>query len=287
MGAAFQDLAPYRHFGHRWIVAFRFASPTRIGRHATARCRLGRRQAEPVGGPLPDVADHVEQAVAIGGKGAHGRRSLPTVVHEVLPGEPTLPVVGEHPAFRRQAVAPGEFSLLQPPACGVLPFGLGRQRLAGPGRVGLRVFIGDVNDRMIIQSSDGASGAQGLPPPCPRLEPPPLGDIAHVDRSCGRHEDQRACDGHLRRHAWVVGRIRRPFGEGPVTRRCHESSKPSVSDRTGIDQKRVDLHLANRPFLRIVAFGSHVKGSARQVHHGLRTRLPRRRFVRSNSQAAE
>src|SRR5262245_56001407 len=41
----------------------------------------------PIGCPLPDVADHVQQAVVIGGKAAHGCGALKAIEDQVLPGE--------------------------------------------------------------------------------------------------------------------------------------------------------------------------------------------------------
>ena len=50
------------------------------------------------------------------------------------------------------------FGAVEPAARGEFPFGFGRQFLAGPSRVGLRVAIGDVHDRMIVEAVDVALG---------------------------------------------------------------------------------------------------------------------------------
>ena len=65
-----------------------------------------------------------------------------------------LPGVGHVLAAGRELVAPGELRAVEPAARGELPFGFGRQLLAGPVRVGLGVAIGDVHDRMIVEPAD-------------------------------------------------------------------------------------------------------------------------------------
>jgi hypothetical protein len=45
-------------------------------------------------GPFPDIADHVVQAVAVGGKGGHGRGALVAVVARFWVREAALPGVG-------------------------------------------------------------------------------------------------------------------------------------------------------------------------------------------------
>ena len=85
-----------------------------------------------VGRPLPDVAGHVEQAVAVGREGLDRRGALVPIGPQVLPRELALPGVGHHPALGRELVAPGVDGAVQPAAGGELPLGFGRQRLAGP-----------------------------------------------------------------------------------------------------------------------------------------------------------
>src|SRR5207237_1391414 len=56
--------------------------------------------------PLPDVADHVEQAVAVRGEGADRGGALPSVQAAVLVGKASLPVVGHRPSLWHHDVAP-------------------------------------------------------------------------------------------------------------------------------------------------------------------------------------
>src|SRR5215207_5635988 len=86
----------------------------------------------PVGGPLPDIADHVHQAVAVGWKRPHGGSTGVPVLLEVLDRELALPGV-RHPLVRRgELVTPRELGAIEAPARRELPLGLGRQPLADP-----------------------------------------------------------------------------------------------------------------------------------------------------------
>src|SRR4051794_22805252 len=118
-----------------------------VGRRPAARLfALARREG--VARPLPDVAGHVIQAVAVGWEGTDRRRAGVAVEHEILPGELALPAVGQHLPARRELVTPCEGLAVEPPARGVLPLGLGRQRLARPRRVRRGVLVGDLRDRV-------------------------------------------------------------------------------------------------------------------------------------------
>ena len=54
---------------------------------------------------------------------------------------------------RRQFVAPGKLGIVKAAACREFPFGFGRQRLAGPSRIGLGIAIGDMHDGMIVEAT--------------------------------------------------------------------------------------------------------------------------------------
>jgi len=93
-----------------------------------------------------------------------------------------LPGVGLVFAVRREFFAPGEFGAVQSAARRKFPFGFGRQRLAGPLRVGFRIAIGDVNDRMIVEAADRTARPVRPPPIGAELELPPLRPVAQIDR---------------------------------------------------------------------------------------------------------
>src|SRR5215472_3124497 len=68
----------------------------------------------PVRRPLPDVADHVVQAVAVGRERADRRGPLVAVVLRVLNGELALPGVGHPAAVRIELISPGELGAVEP-----------------------------------------------------------------------------------------------------------------------------------------------------------------------------
>ena len=104
----------------------------RPGRCAAAG-RVARRP--PAGGPLPGVAGHVEQAVAVGREltrpGTCRRSRRPAGSRHGNSPCQVLAMI----ALVHELSSPQANGLLQPAAGGELPLGLGRQRLAGPGRV--------------------------------------------------------------------------------------------------------------------------------------------------------
>src|SRR4051812_37660865 len=89
MRAALDDATTERLAGCGGVAAV-----PRGRRAAAGRWGGWARRLPPVGGPLPDVARHVEQAVAVGREAAHGRGAGIAVELEVLPGELALPRVG-------------------------------------------------------------------------------------------------------------------------------------------------------------------------------------------------
>ena len=95
---------------------------------------------EPVVAPLPDVARHVVQPVAVGGEGVRGRGAEVAVVERVAGRELALPHVHPVLAARLPLVAPRIVRTDDSPARRAFPLGLGRQPQARPrgerGRVG-------------------------------------------------------------------------------------------------------------------------------------------------------
>ena len=112
----------------------------------------------PVGGPFPDVADHVVEAVSVRRERGHRRSALEAVGVGVLAREFALPGIGHVTAVGREFVAPGKFGAVKPAARRKFPFRFGRQVLAGPLRVGERVAEGHMHDRMIVEPVDVALG---------------------------------------------------------------------------------------------------------------------------------
>src|SRR5215207_10522796 len=139
----------------------------------------------PVAGPLPDVADHVGQAVAVGREPAHRGRAHIPVQLQVLVGELALPGVGHPAAPGVELIPPRVGGPVQAAPAGQLPFGLGRQVLAGPGGVGLDVGPGDVDHRVVGLAPDRAGRPLGVAPVGPGHIGPPVVVVAQVDGVAG------------------------------------------------------------------------------------------------------
>src|SRR4051794_21131485 len=93
--ATFEHLARNPDLRLVRVVALRLDAAARVVGHAAGLLLLVRvARRVPVGRPLPHVADHVVQPVAVGWERAHRRRSLIAVLLQVLPRELALPGVG-------------------------------------------------------------------------------------------------------------------------------------------------------------------------------------------------
>src|SRR5262245_5965206 len=98
MRAALEHFA--RNFDVRLagIVALRVRPAPRVLWNAARRGCIGFVFVRPpVACPFPDIADHVVKAIAIGRKRRHWRRTLVTVLLEVLIGKSALPDIGHMP----------------------------------------------------------------------------------------------------------------------------------------------------------------------------------------------
>src|SRR3546814_6015564 len=130
----------------RTDTLFPYTTRFRSGWFSALRARPGLRP--PVLRPFPDIADHVEEAEAVGREMADRRRAVPAVEALIGEGEQPLQVIRQHRPAGGQFVAPGIVGAIEAAARGIFPFGLGRQRLSGPGGIGLGIGIGDMDDRM-------------------------------------------------------------------------------------------------------------------------------------------
>src|SRR5260370_634178 len=85
MGAALDHLAGNFDVGLAGIVACGLSAPARIFRNAAGLRRIGLMLlGVPVGGPFPDVADHVVNAIAVWRERGDRRCALEAVVVQVL-----------------------------------------------------------------------------------------------------------------------------------------------------------------------------------------------------------
>src|SRR5262249_57522773 len=115
---------------------------------------------------------------------------------EVLPGETALPRVGHCPPVRSKRFAPGVSRAVETAAGGEFPFGLDGQFFAGPGGVGARIFVGDVNDRVVIPTLDAAAGTLRMLPirPGDVFPPPPMVAPIHPSVPLSTHPSARHPD---------------------------------------------------------------------------------------------
>src|SRR5215831_11444250 len=91
------------------IVACGLASAAGIFRNTAGFQRIGLMlRRVPVGGPFPDIADHVVDPVAVGWKGGHWRCAFKAVLSGILPRELPLPGIGHMAPAEGKFIAPGE-----------------------------------------------------------------------------------------------------------------------------------------------------------------------------------
>src|SRR4051794_13465252 len=92
MRAALQHLAGNFGGGLAGVVTALFAAAARILGDAAGCWRLALvLRRVPVAGPLPDIADHVADAVAVRRKGGHRRRALVTILTVIMARKLALP----------------------------------------------------------------------------------------------------------------------------------------------------------------------------------------------------
>ena len=268
--AAFDDLAGNLDVGGRRVVAALLASAARILRNAASLRRVGFVPGRvPVGGPFPDVADHVVEAVAVRRERRDRRGAFEAVLVMVLARKFALPGVGHVLAAGRELVAPGVVGAVEPAARREFPFGFGRQLLAGPARVSERVGERHVHDRMIVEALEVALGSVRMAPIGALGERPPLAEVAQIDRVLRRREHQRARVDHVRQDAGIVLRVGRNLRDRDVTRRVDEFLELPVRHRMAIDPEAVDRDAMNRRFLRIVLVRAHAERAAGNEQHVL------------------
>ena len=127
MRAAFDDLA--RYLGRRlaWVVTSFRRAAARVFRDAAWLWRIGLVLGRPpISGPLPDVADHVVNAVAVRRKRRHRRGTIEPVLAAIFVREISLPGIRHMSPAGREFFTPGELGAIKTTPGGIFPFGLGR-----------------------------------------------------------------------------------------------------------------------------------------------------------------
>src|SRR5690606_37747861 len=101
----------------------------------------------PILSPLPNIATHIVQSVAILREGIDGRKCFEAILFGVLFGKRSLPNISHPFSLGFEFVAPGEFFASQAATSSVLKLRLCRQIFLGPLAVSQCIFVSDVHNR--------------------------------------------------------------------------------------------------------------------------------------------
>src|SRR5689334_2585567 len=127
MRAALQHFARDADLGLAGVVALLLAPAARVLRNAARLGGVGMvARLVPVRRPLPDIPDHVVEAIAVRRERPDWRGALVAVGLQVLVREGPLPGIGHLPAAGDEFIAPGEFGAVAAAARGELPLRFGR-----------------------------------------------------------------------------------------------------------------------------------------------------------------
>ena len=268
MRAALQHLARDLDVGLAGVVARGLRPAPGVVGDAAGLGRVGLVAGrEPVAGPLPDIADHVGEAVAVGGERADGGGARHPAAAQGLARKLTAPDVGHALAAGRELFAPGEFDAVQSAAGRKFPLGLGRQVLAGPSRIGERVGVRDMHDRVVVEPAYPGLRPLGMAPIGALHIGPPLAPVAEIDTMAPRHEDERARIQHVGQRAGVVLGVGCLLCERDVAGLVDELSELAVRDRCAVHPEAVDRDAMRGRLLGIVAVRAHAKGAGGNPHH--------------------
>src|SRR5262245_19177160 len=110
-------------------------------------------RAIPIARPLPNVADHVVETIAVRLEAADRRGGGVAVLIGVVDGEDALPGIGDRLAVTIKRARPVVLAVAAA-ARGELPLRLGRKLAPAPARIGERILVGDVHDGMIVLANN-------------------------------------------------------------------------------------------------------------------------------------
>ena len=226
--------------------------------------------------PLPDVAGHVAQAVAVRRERSDGGGAGVAIGFEVLPGELPLPRVRHHLAARRELLAPRVRSALEPTTRGELPLCLGRDLLAGPRGVGVDVLPCEVDDGVLAAFGDVATGPLRTAPRGTSDELPPMAQVGQIDRARRLLEDKRTGYELLGLEVREDRRVDGPLGDGLVPGRADEARVVLVRDGERVHPEAVDGDRVGRVLLReVLEAGTHGERATGDPDHPGRGRITR------------
>src|SRR5258706_497070 len=218
-------------------------------------------------GPLPYVAGHVVEPVAIGGKSPDRRSALVAIGLEVLPRKPALPGVGHGATLRSNLFTPRVSRAFQATAGSKFPFGFGRQRLSRPVSVGAGILVSDVDYRVVSAAVEGAVRTLGMPPIRAGCVFPPGTIVTQTDRAARLPEHQRTGHQQCRIGVRVRGGIGRTLGEGDVSGRGHELRELRTGHRMRLYPESIDRLAANRALLGVEIVRTHEEAAAPHPDH--------------------
>src|SRR4029079_3456677 len=125
-------------------------------------------------GPFPHIPGNIEQAVAVRRKLRDRRDPDEVILTRITIREVDLVGVRPPDAFAGERVAPRVEFAAQAAARREFPLGFGREALARPFRVGLRVLVGDMDHRISLLALDRAAGPLRVTPTRALHVRPPL-----------------------------------------------------------------------------------------------------------------
>src|SRR3954447_14894185 len=267
-GTALDHLARNAHGRIAVVMAVGLTAAAGIYWDAACLRRIGGMPSrEPIRGPLPDIADHVVEAVAVRRKASDRRCPRVAVAGEVFVRKRALPGIRHMAAAGREFLAPCKLGPIEAAACGVFPLGFRRQFLARPGGIGFGVCIRNVHHRVIVETLVRSAPTVRTPPICTELKAPPLRPVPEVDRVRWRCEDQRARFQHVRQGAWIVLRVRRYLGDGDIAGGLDKLAELTVSHRIGIDKETIDPHAVRWRLFRVMLVGAHPELATLEPYH--------------------
>ena len=248
----------------------------RIFTHATRRLLI-RACVKPIRAPLPRIANHVVQAIPIGGKAFHRRGARKTIFIGVEIWKMSLPNVGHALSVRHKVVTPRVTFLLQPTARGKLPLGLGGQSLAGPLRIRARIAPRNLHHRMIPTSIQITRRTFRMLPIRAGNPLPPRACVVAAHWLICRREYQRARDQLLLRWFGCASRklqlqllpIRNLLGLRYKMRRINKPLELLVGDLGHIHHERGHFHAVSGAlgFIRLRIIRAHDKLATRNMNH--------------------
>ena len=204
---------------------------------------------------FPDVSGHVVEAVVVGRVGFHGGGSGEAVRGGVFVWKSSGEDVRQPFVFRDVLVAPDVDAVFVPPAGGAFPLGLGGEAFAGPFGVGVGIFPGEADDRVIHFVFDVGVGTLWVFPVGSLGEDPPLplgAGLPEFDFFCGRDKDHGTGLEHVLGGVGEVFFTPAAFGLGLISGGIDEFFELGVGDLVFVDEEGGDFDLVGGFFFGIL-----------------------------------